>query len=149
LVAERLAQPDAAKGALLDGFPRTHGQAEALDRVLGDEGVSLAVDIELADDLVTERLSSRRVCQECNAVYRASDPEGASGTCSACGGDVVQRHDDEPGAIRTRLAAYEQQTRPLLDFYGAKGLLATVDGSQSRDDVTAAIEDVFRSHGLS
>jgi adenylate kinase len=98
--------------------------------------------------LVTERLSSRRVCQECGAIYKDSDIEAISGTCANCGGDVIQREDDQPDAIRKRLEAYERDTEPLLSFYGSRGLLVTVDGDQSPDDVTRAIEAVVHDKGL-
>ncbi len=148
LVAERLTQPDAVRGALFDGYPRTLNQAEALEEMLGDDGVKLCVDLEVPVELVTARLSARRVCSSCGAIYRASDPEGVSGRCSHCGGPVVQRADDQPAAIAERLAAYERDTAPLLDFYRDRGLLATVDGSRAPDEVTASIAAALSTRGL-
>ena len=148
LVEERFAQPDATGGGLLDGFPRTIGQAQALDALLGTDGIKLCINLEVPIDLVTQRLSSRRVCQECGAIYRDTDIEAISGTCSACGGDVVQRVDDQPEAIRKRLEAYERDTAPLLDYYRERALLVDVDGSRDPDDVTARIEVVVASRGL-
>ena len=148
LVSDRFCDPDAASGGLLDGFPRTLTQAEALEAMLGDDGIKLCINLDVPIDLVTQRLSSRRVCQECGANYIDSDVEAISGTCSTCGGDVVQRADDYPDAIRKRLETYERDTEPLLDFYESRGLLETVDGSQGPDDVTNAIEAVLHERGL-
>jgi adenylate kinase len=148
LVEERFVEPDAQRGALLDGFPRTQAQAEALEGILGDDGIKLCIDLEVPTELVTERLSSRRVCQECGAIYRESDIEAISGTCANCGGDVIQRADDRPEAIRQRLEAYERDTAPLLAFYESRGLLVRVDGDQSPDDVTDAIKSVVSARGL-
>ena len=139
LVEERFAQPDAAAGALLDGFPRTFAQAEALEAILGEDGVKLCVNLEVSVELVTRRLSARRVCVDCGAIYTDTDPEAVSGVCSNCGGQVVQRADDQPEAIRSRLEVYERDTAPLLDFYAERGLLVSVDGSLDPDEVTASI----------
>jgi adenylate kinase len=98
--------------------------------------------------LVIERLSSRRVCQECGNIYKDTDIEAISGTCSNCGGDVIQRKDDQPEAIAKRLEAYERDTEPLLAFYQERGLLVVVDGAQSPDEVTAALVAVISERGL-
>ncbi len=149
LVASRFTEPDAQRGALLDGFPRTIGQAAALDELLGEDGVSLCINLDVPNELAVARLSSRRVCVECKTIYRDTDPEAISGTCSNCGGDVVQRSDDTPEAIAARLALYERDTAPLLDFYAARGLLVTLDGARDADAVTADIEAVIAARGLS
>lgn len=148
LVKERFAQPDAARGALLDGFPRTLAQARALDAMLGVERVSLCVNLDVPTSLVVERLSKRRVCQECGAVFRADDPAGVSGTCEKCGGDLIQRSDDQPDAITTRLDAYERDTAPLLDYYRERELLVTVNGDQSVEAVGADVSSALRTRGL-
>ena len=148
LVDERFLQSDAQGGALLDGFPRTIAQAEALEALLGDDGIKLCINLDVATDLVIERLSSRRVCQECGAIYKDTDIEAISGTCSNCGGDVIQRKDDQPDAIAKRLELYERDTAPLLEFYSSRGLLVTVDGAQSPDEVTSALEELVRERGL-
>lgn len=148
LVRDRFKQSDAATGGLLDGFPRTLAQAEALEEMLSDDGIKLCINLDVAIELVTQRLSSRRVCQECGANFIDTDIEAISGTCSNCGGDLVQRADDYPDAIRKRLETYERDTEPLLDFYKSRGLLETVDGSRSPDDVTNAIEAVLHDRGL-
>ncbi len=139
LVEERFEEPDAAGGALLDGYPRTLAQAEALEAILRPSGVTLCVNLEVPVELVSERLSARRVCVDCGAIYRDVDPEARSGICSVCGGRVVQRADDRPEAIRQRLEVYERDTAPLLDFYRERGLLVNVDGAREADEVTATI----------
>jgi adenylate kinase len=148
LVRERFKEADAQRGVVLDGFPRTIGQAEALEAMLGDDGIKLCINLDVPTELVTQRLSSRRVCQECGTTYKDTDVEAISGTCSVCGGDVIQRTDDYPDAIRKRLETYERDTEPLLSFYGSRGLLVTVDGDQSPDDVTTEIMRVVNERGL-
>ena len=148
LVRERFAEADSQGGALLDGFPRTDAQAEALDTILGDDGVKICINLDVPSALVAERLSSRRVCQECGAIYRDTDVEAISGTCSICGGDVVQRADDLPEAILRRLEVYEHDTAPLLSFYDQRGLLVRVDGDQDPQEVTAEILDVLAERGI-
>ncbi len=148
VVADRLNAPDAATGALLDGCTRTLAQAEALETLLGEQGVSLVLNLDVPTELVASRLSARRVCQECGTIYTDSDVSAISGTCEKCGGDVVQRIDDTPEAIRTRLEAYERDTAPLLDFYAQRGLLVTVNGDQPVDQVTADIDVVISQRGL-
>jgi adenylate kinase len=148
LVEERVKEPDAAKGCVLDGFPRTIGQAEALEQFLGENGVKLCISIDLPDELVLKRLSARRVCQECGTTYQESDVAAISGTCEICGGDVVQRSDDQPEAIKKRLENFERDTVPLLTFYASRGLLAAVNGDESMDEVTASIEEVLHLRGL-
>ncbi|MGD1013121.1 MAG: adenylate kinase [Acidimicrobiales bacterium] len=148
LVDQRFGEPDASRGALLDGFPRTILQAEALETLLGEDGIKLCINLDVPVSLVTERLSSRRVCQECGNIYKDTDIEAISGTCSNCGGDVIQRKDDQPEAIVKRLEAYERDTEPLLAFYQERGLLVVVDGAQSPDEVTAALMAVISERGL-
>lgn len=148
LVDERFQQSDAQRGALLDGFPRTLAQAEALEALLGDDGIKLCINLDVPTELVVERLSSRRVCQECGAIYKDTDIEAISETCSNCGGDVIQRKDDQPEAIAKRLAIYERDTAPLLEFYASRQLLVTLNGDQSPDDVTRAIERLVHERGL-
>src|SRR5665213_647598 len=143
LVSERFKEPDAQRGVL-----RTIGQAEALETMLGEDGIKLCINLDVPIELVTQRLSSRRVCQECGTTYKDSDIEAISGTCSNCGGDVIQRTDDHPEAIRTRLMNYERDTEPLLSFYGDRGLLVTVDGDQSPAAVTEEIMRVVHDRGL-
>jgi adenylate kinase len=148
LVEDRFKEDDAQRGGVLDGFPRNIGQAQALEGILGENGLKLVIYIELPNELVLERLSSRRVCQECGTTYKDSDPAAISGTCEVCGGDVVQRSDDKPEAIKKRLETFERDTVPLLSFYEKKGMLESVNGDQSVDEVASAINALLKTRGL-
>ena len=148
LVEDRFQEPDAEPGAVLDGFPRNIGQAQALERLLGDGGVKLCIYIDLANDLVMQRLSSRRVCQECGTTYADTDIAAISGTCEVCGGDVVQRSDDKPEAIKQRLETFERDTFPLLSFYEQRNLLVKVNGDQSVEKVAADIDELIAGRGI-
>jgi adenylate kinase len=141
VISDRLAHDDVrADGFLLDGYPRTVGQADAL---LGITAVDLAINIEVPRDVVLERLSSRRVCSNCGAIYSTAKPPSSPWTCDVCGGEVVQRADDTPDAIGRRLEAYERDTVPAIDLFDARGLLVTVDGLGRPDEVTARITDAI------
>ena len=136
IIRERLSKPDAQqRGYLLDGFPRTVAQAEALDEIAGSQPVSVVVDLVVPRDLVLSRLSARRVCRDCGANYTATGNDPTPWTCDTCGGDVVQRDDDTPDSINRRLDLYESQTAPLIEFYGRTGRLREVDGVGSPDEV--------------
>jgi adenylate kinase len=148
LVEDRLKEPDAERGAVLDGFPRNIGQAQALERLLGPGGIKLCIYVDVANELVVQRLSSRRICQECGTIYKDADPAAISGTCEVCGGDVIQRSDDKPEVIAERLATFERDTFPLLSFYESRELLVKVDGDQAVDKVAADIDDLLRGRGL-
>ena len=140
VVRERLDNDDTKlRGFLLDGFPRTVHQAEALDEILAPHGVDLVIDLEVPTDVVLKRLAGRRVCEECGTNYGVSRPPTADWTCDVCGGKVIQREDDTETAIARRLALYEQQTEPLIGWYMKKDKLATVDGLGKPDDVTAKL----------
>lgn len=130
LVVERLGRPDADRGFVLDGFPRTRPQAEALDQALDSrDGVEAVVNLLVPDDVVMRRLSGRRVCADCGANYHLEERlPREEGRCDQCGGRVVQRDDDTPAAIARRLALYAEATAPLVDFYRERGLLVEVDG---------------------
>lgn len=141
IVSERLERPDAEGGWLLDGFPRTAGQAEDLQGLAPDEGVSLAINLDVPEDVVVERISSRRVCEECGTIYATGDPSADSGRCERCGGNVSQRDDDTESAVRARLATYTEQTAPLLEWFESQGLLVTVDGTGGPDEVADRVGD--------
>lgn len=123
IVKERLAQPDCQKGYILDGFPRTAAQAEALSSFAS---IDAALNLSLADELIVKRLSGRRVCLKCGATYHINSLAGKT-DCEACGEPLVQRKDDTAETIQNRLNVYAQQTAPLIEYYQQKGLLRTVD----------------------
>jgi adenylate kinase len=143
IVAERIDQPDCAGGFILDGFPRTIPQAEALDRMLAERGLGLdaVVEIKVDNQALVERISGRFSCGKCGAGYHDSfKPTAVAGVCDVCGGtEFVRRKDDNAETVAARLAAYEAQTAPLLPYYGDKGLVRAVDGMAAIDEVTAAI----------
>ena len=138
IVAERVGQPDCAKGFLLDGFPRTVAQADALDKALAERNQRLdaVLSLEVDEAEVVRRLSGRRVCTACGAIYGSGGEAPASGECESCGGKLVIRSDDRPEAIRRRLQVYREQTAPLVEFYEKAGLLTSIVA-------TGGIEDVF------
>jgi adenylate kinase len=142
LVRERLAQPDGRKGFVLDGFPRTPAQAQALDQLLEAEGTPLdrVVLFEMADEEPVARLSGRLVCRNCGRNYHLTlSPPRVPGRCDACGGELYQRTDDEEATVRRRLAVYARDTRPLVDYYRRRGLLRTISGSGTMDAVHAGL----------
>jgi adenylate kinase len=139
VVEDRLSQPDAQHGFVLDGFPRTKEQATALDRVLNSQGVDLAVSLEVPTEVVLRRLASRRVCMNCGAPYSVDKPPKVNWTCDVCGGPVVQRPDDTEAAIQRRLDLYAEQTEPLISYYMKQDKLATIDGTGDPNLVTARL----------
>jgi adenylate kinase len=143
LVADRIAQPDCARGFILDGFPRTLAQAEALDRLLAERDLELDLVLEIAvdDEALIERISGRFACARCGAGYHDRfKPPKAAGVCDACGSrEFVRREDDKAATVRARLEAYHAQTAPLLPYYRDKGLLSVVDGMAEIDQVTAEV----------
>jgi adenylate kinase len=137
VVGERIAKDDTrTRGYILDGFPRTVGQAEALAELAVEEPLDIAIDLEVPEEIVLERISNRRVCVDCGTNYSVQTPPRYNWTCDVCGGEVVQREDDTPEAVRKRLNLYNQETEPLIAWYLAKDLLVTVDGLGRADDVT-------------
>jgi len=142
LIAERLRQPDAARGFILDGFPRTIAQAEALDRLLKDLGHSLdaVLYFQVSEPELLRRLTGRRLCRQCQTAYHlVSAPPRRPGVCDRCGGELYQRPDDSEETVRRRLEVYSRQTAPLLDYYGGRGRLSTIDGEGSVEAIAAAI----------
>ena len=135
MVRERLAMPDCAAGYLLDGFPRTVEQADALEGFAAPDRV---VCIDVPDENLMERLTGRRVCSKCQATYHIRSVKDAK-VCPACGGELMQRRDDCPETIRTRLEAYHAQTQPLIDYYDKRGVLVTVDGDKQPEEVLKRI----------
>ena len=140
LVRERLAAADASRGFVLDGFPRTRSQAEALDTIVSPSSLIIVL-IEVADDEIVRRLSTRRVCDACGITQSVS--EGASAdaeACPYCGGNLVRRADDEPATVRRRLRTYAEVTGPVIDFYRGRERFGVIDGLQHVDKVTAALQ---------
>lgn len=152
MLLERLGQPDAAGGAILDGFPRTRGQAEALDRALVDRGarVDRAMLIDVAADELVRRLTSRWVCESAGHLYNLlSNPPRVAGRCDLDDSPLVQRADDRPETVRARLEQQLGALEDVVDFYRAAGLLVTVDGLQPIPDVTAALLAGLPGQGVS
>ena len=138
LVVDRLAQDDAKKGYVLDGFPRTIPQAEALTAALSKIGEKLdyAIDVEVPDENSVKRMGGRRACLNCGATYHiVFNPTKVEGKCDACGSDTVLRDDDKPETVQKRLSVYHEQTQPLIDYYKNQGILKSVDGTKPMDDV--------------
>ena len=135
VVRERLAMPDAEAGFLLDGYPRTPPQAEFLNSILAPGGVDLAINLEVPEDVVLERITKRRVCVTCGHIYSVDSPPKNGWLCDVDGGEVVQRADDTEDAVRKRLDLYAAETLPLVPFYAERHLLVEVDGLGSPDEV--------------
>jgi adenylate kinase len=137
LVRERLSQPDAQKGYILDGFPRTIPQAEALGTF---QKLDAVVDFAIDDALVIERLSGREICKNCGAIYHVKNmPSKVKGVCDKCGGPTYTRPDDSLESIKNRLEVYREQTEPLIAYYGKKNLIRKIDSSKSPEDTHAQI----------
>ena len=150
MVRQRLAEPDAVDGFLLDGFPRNVPQAEVLDDMLKELGVKIDVVLELVveDDEVIRRLSGRRTCRGCGKIWHVEfDPTTVPGVCDRCDGQLFQRDDDKPETIAKRLEVYHEQTEPLVDFYSAQGKLVGIDATGPVEDITVRAIDALRSYG--
>lgn len=142
IVKERLAQDDCAKGFLLDGFPRTVAQAEALEALLADLGkkIDYVINIGVDKNILLERLTGRRICKVCGSTFHlVFNPPTAEGTCAKCGGELYQRADDNEATVATRLEVNISQTQPLLDFYNEKGYVKNIDGQQ---DIHKVFDDI-------
>ena len=142
LVVDRIQQPDAKNGYVLDGFPRTIPQAEVLDKALAELGESIdyAIDVDVPDENIVKRMSGRRACVSCGATYHVVHvPPKKEGICDRCGSELILRDDDKPETVKNRLDVYHKQTQPLIDYYTKKGVLKTVDGTVDMQDVFKAI----------
>ena len=146
LVVDRIKQPDAANGYVLDGFPRTIPQAEALTEALDKIGEKLdyAIDVEVPDDNIINRMSGRRACVACGGTYHIKfNPTKKEGICDACGGELILRDDDKPETVKQRLTVYHDQTQPLIDYYTKEGILKEVDGTLDLQAVFAEIVKIL------
>ena len=140
IVKERLQQDDCQKGYILDGFPRTVPQAEALE---GIAKIDAVIDLDVADQVLIDRLSGRRVCLKCGATYHVNRLNGET-KCAVCGEELVQRNDDKAETVLNRLTVYHDQTAPLVDFYQKKGLLKVIDGAQDMETIFASIMGILK-----
>lgn len=146
LVVDRVGQEDAKNGYVLDGFPRTIPQAKALDEALAKLGdkVDYAINVEVPDENIINRMSGRRACVSCGATYHLVHiPPKTEGICDTCGAELILRDDDKPETVKKRLDVYHDQTQPLIDYYNGKGILKSVDGTQPMEkvfeDITAIL----------
>ena len=146
LVVDRVNQEDCKNGYVLDGFPRTIPQAEALDKALAELGQKMdyAIDVDVPDENIVNRMSGRRACLNCGATYHiVSIPTKVEGICDRCGQPVVLRDDDKPETVQKRLTVYHEQTQPLIDYYKNQGILREVDGSVDMEDVFKEILNIL------
>lgn len=146
LVVDRVNQDDCENGYVLDGFPRTIPQAEALTEALAKMGqkVDYAIDVDVPDENIVRRMGGRRACVGCGATYHVEyAPTKKEGICDVCGGELILRDDDKPETVQKRLNVYHEQTQPLIDYYTKAGILKTVDGTVDIDDVFQAIVDIL------
>lgn len=146
LVMDRIQQDDCKNGFVLDGFPRTIPQAEALDAALTKIGEKMdyAIDVDVPDENIVNRMSGRRACLDCGATYHiVSLPPKTEGKCDHCGSDLVLRDDDKPETVQKRLTVYHDQTQPLIDYYKNQGILKSVDGTQPMEAVFTAITEIL------
>ncbi len=146
LVVDRVKQDDCAKGYVLDGFPRTIPQAEALDKALAaiGEKMDYAIDVDVPDENIVHRMSGRRACVGCGATYHLEyAPTKTEGICDACGKELILRDDDKPETVKKRLGVYHEQTQPLIDYYTNAGILKTVDGTVDINVVFQTIVDIL------
>lgn len=146
ILLDRVAKDDCKNGYVLDGFPRTIPQAEVLDEALtklGDK-VDYAINVDVPDENIINRMSGRRACVTCGATYHVVyAPTKVEGICDKCGNELILRDDDKPETVKNRLDVYHKQTQPLIDFYSGKGILKTVDGTVNMNDVFASIVGIL------
>ena len=145
LVVDRVQKEDCKEGYILDGFPRTIPQAEALDAALGEDKIDYALDIEVPDDHIIKRMSGRRACVGCGATYHlVYNPTKTEGVCDVCGEKLILRDDDKPETVQKRLDVYHEQTQPLIDYYKKAGCLVEMDGTL---DINVVFENVVKILG--
>jgi adenylate kinase len=148
MIVSRLQADDASEGIILDGFPRTVAQAVALDEALYDLGgsIDLAILIDVDRDVLVDRLAGRASCKDCKTPYHLTfSPPATAGTCDKCGGELDQRDDDQPEAVKNRLQVFDKQTLPVLDYYRGRKKLLSIDGAGSPDDVFTSLVSAISS----
>lgn len=146
LVADRIVKDDCKDGFVLDGFPRTIPQAQALEDALAKMGsrMDFAIDVDVPDESIVSRMGGRRACVGCGSTYHlVYAPTKTEGVCDKCGGETVLRDDDKPETVQKRLSVYHDQTQPLIEFYSNQGILKSVDGTQPMEDVFTAIVQIL------
>ncbi len=146
ILLDRVAKEDCKAGYVLDGFPRTIPQAEVLDKAVAElnEKIDFAINVDVPDKNIINRMSGRRACLQCGATYHLVNiPPKAEGICDVCGGGLALRDDDQPETVKSRLAVYHEQTQPLIDYYNKKGILKEVDGTQDRNVVFEEIVHIL------
>ncbi|WP_300329512.1 adenylate kinase [Fusobacterium sp.] len=146
IIKDRLAKEDCKKGFILDGFPRTIAQAEALEVLMKEMGIKLdkVISLNVPDELIVGRVVGRRVCKECGGSFHVEfNPSKVEGVCDFCGGELIQRKDDSAETVGKRLQEYHSQTAPLFDFYMERGILADIDGTKEIDEITKEIFNIL------
>ncbi len=145
-IKKRLSEKDCEKGFILDGFPRTLEQAKALDNIVN---LDLVLNFVAPDDIIIERISGRRICSQCGAIYHIKfNPPKVPGVCDRCGSRLIQRKDDRPEVIKRRLEVYKKQFKPIIDYYKEKGLLVEVDARELADKVVPKVVDLLKGYGF-
>jgi len=144
MLKERISRPDCERGFILDGFPRTIAQAEALE---GITKIDLVVNMVASDETIIDRITNRWTCRKCGAIYNSKTiPPKVEGVCDKCGGELYQREDQKRDVVENRLKVYEKQTAPLIDYYKEKGLLVDVDAEGPKEEVNRRVMETIREH---
>lgn len=152
IVRERISKPDCEKGFILDGYPRTINQAEAMDKMLAEMNrrICLVLNLQVSEENVVKRLSYRRICKKCGTVYHLiTNPPKKDNICDKCGGELYQREDDKEDVVRMRLKVYHEQTQPVIEYYVRKSLLKNIDGNKDIKDVWEQIKRIISELSLS
>ncbi len=147
MVKDRIAQPDCEKGFILDGFPRNYDQAVALDECLEALGkkIDIALNFDVSEETIIERLTGRRVCKNCGATYHIKNmPPKVEGICDKCGGELIQRKDDTEETIKNRLKVYRETAAPLIDYYNKKGILVTLQADKNYMEIEKKFDEIFK-----